>query len=371
MTTTPSYGRVGRFLNRQTWAIQEHVLDTMVEIVRMRAAGIELSQDEIRARIGTERQAPQTRSGGAVAVLPLAGVIGPKMNLFMEISGGTSLDQFMASFRELRDDAAVSAIVCSIDSPGGSVYMVPEAFAEIHAARGTKPLIAQVSPVCGSAALWIASAFDEIVITPSGDIGSIGCYMVHEDWSKANEQMGVKPTYVHYGEYKVEGNPDEALSDEATAYLQAEVDQVGQEFERAVAKGRGVSLSTVRDSFGRGRMLSAKAAKSVGLVDRIDTLEATLARLVSGRRSKSSASAVVLVPAPEASEPAETIKSSLSEVAAKEAARRAEIYASDEKSDFKADEPRDIDNRSDDHEPAALSEVDKTRMRLEIHERAH
>lgn len=335
MTNTNSYTRVGRFVNQQVWAIRESALDTIVEIVRMRAAGIEMSRDEVRARIGAG-EPPSARRAGAVAVLPLTGVIGPKMNMFMEISGGTSLEQFMGAFREMVADPGVTAIVADIDSPGGSVFMLPEAWAEIYAARGTKPLVAMVRPLCGSAALFIASAFEEIVCTPSGEIGSLGCYCVHEDWSKANEMAGVKPTYIHYGAYKVEGNPDEPLGDEALAHLQASVDAFGQEFEKAVAKGRGVSLAHVREHFGQGRMLTAKEAKAVNLVDRVATFEDTLGRLTGGRRRPASASAEAdgFVVADD---------------------QTPELAAVDAPALVAADEP-----------VSALTELDKTRMRLEL-----
>jgi len=347
MSQQTNYSRVGRFLNSHPWAIQEHVLDTMVEIVRMRASGIELSKDEIRARIGAGRETAQPRTVAQVGVLPLQGVIAPKMNMFMEISGGTSLEQFMASFRELRNDPSVAAIVCDVDSPGGSVFMLTEAWTEIYAARGDKPMVAVVRPVCASAALYIASAFDEIVCTPSGEVGSIGCYMVHEDWSKANEDAGVKPTYIAYGKYKVEGNPDEPLGDEALTYLQGEVDRLGQEFEAAVAKGRGISVKVVREQFGQGRMLSAKAAKAMGLVDRIDTFEATLTRVAGGRRARSGAAAAA---------------EGLPVVAAASTLESAPVVDPGVEASAAADAPS--------AGATVLSEVEKMRLQLETFERA-
>lgn len=359
-----SYGRVGRFLNSHPWAIQEHVLDTMVEIVRMRASGIELTQEEIRARIGAgrveaARPGASQPIGTQIGVLPLQGVIAPKMNMFTEISGGTSLEEFMHEFRELRDDASVSAIVCDIDSPGGSVFLLAEAWAEIFDARAVKPLVAVVRPSCGSAALYIASAFEEIVCTPSGEIGSIGCYMVHEDWSKANELAGVKPTYIAYGRYKVEGNPDEPLGDEALQFLQSRVDQCGQEFEAAVAKGRGVSVKVVREQFGQGRMLTAKEAKAVGLVDRVDTIENTLMRLAGGRRGRSGG--------------ASAERASVEEIRAD--AARLDAHDGDAAADapVEAAEPEPVAPVESALEPPAssgLSEVEAMRLRLENEERA-
>lgn len=285
-----SYGHVTRYVSRQVWALEEGKLDEIVEILRMRAAGITLSSDEIQARVGARAEAPGLTRRGGVAVLPLHGVLAPKMTMMTAISGGTSLERWQAEFLALVHDPSVSAIVCDIDSPGGSVHLLAETFTTVFEARGTKPLVAVVNPVCASAALYIAAAFEEIVCTPSGEVGSVGCYCVHEDWSKANELIGVKPTYISYGRFKVETNQDTPLEDEARQYLQTRVDQLGAEFERALAKGRGVSVTHVREQFGQGRMLFAKEAKAAGLVDRVATLTETLDRL-AGRRPRTASAA--------------------------------------------------------------------------------
>lgn len=283
----PQYRRVTRFVSEQVWALRESTLDTIVDVLRMRAAGIELSKEEIQARVGALVQpAPQTR--GSIAVLPLYGIIAPKMNMMIAYSGGTSLEAFMAKFRQYRDDSSISAIVVDVDSPGGSAFMLPETWKEIYESREAKPMTAVVNPTCGSAALFIASAFADLACTPSGEIGSLGCYCVHEDWSKANEMMGIKPTYVYAGDYKVELNPDEPLADDTKAYLQSLVDACYEDFVRAVAKGRDKTPAYVRENFGQGRMLLAKDAKAVGLVDRIASLDEVLMKLV-GRRGRSTA----------------------------------------------------------------------------------
>ena len=283
---------VGRFINQTFWAIREATLDIVVEIVRMRAAGITMSADEVRARIGAAeppRPVAVNAGGGTVAILPLCGVIGPKMNAFTQISGGTSLDKFMSRFRTYRDDPSVSAIVIDADTPGGSVYGVPEAADEIFASRGAKPIVAVVNPSCASAGLWITAQCSRVVCTPSGDYGSLGVFVVHEDWSKANEQMGYKPTYISFGEYKTEGNPDEPLADETRAYLQQQVDKVGKSFITAVARGRGVEFAKVRDTYGKGRMIMAGDALKIGMVDEINTIENVVAKLLGGRKRTSAA----------------------------------------------------------------------------------
>jgi ClpP class serine protease len=79
--------------------------------------------------------------------------------------------------------------------------------------------------------------------------------------------VGVKPTYISYGRYKTEGNPDEPLSSEAMGEIQARVDRYGRMFEEAVAANRGVPLAQVRSDYGQGRMLDADAAKRIASQD--------------------------------------------------------------------------------------------------------
>lgn len=284
--------RVSRYVSQKVWAIRESTLDVMVEILRMRAAGIELSQEEVQARIGAGPGRSTSNRYGAVGVLGLYGVISPRMNAFTSISGGTSLDIWMQHFRQLRDDQEVSGILIDGDTPGGNVHGLIEAADEIYKARAVKPITGIVHHMVASAGTWLMSACSDIVCVPSGEIGSIGCYMIHEDWSKANEKMGVKPTYISYGQYKTEGNFDNPIDDEALAYAQSQVNKVGQKFEKAVAKFRGVSVAKVRSDFGQGRLLMAEDALAVGLVDRIATFEDTLARMAGAkRRSMTAASA--------------------------------------------------------------------------------
>lgn len=291
-----TFTRVLRRLTEQPWAILPSSLETICAVVQARMDGIDLSADEKLAvqKMAAARQQPQ-QSDGAVGVLPLFGPIAARMNMFTEISGGTSMDAWMKDFRAMRDDPGVKSILLDVDSPGGEVALVPEAADEILASRGTKPIIALARPMMASAAYWLSAAADEIVVTPSGEVGSIGVVLMHADYSKQNEMAGVKPTYITYGDHKAEGNPDEPLTDETRQYLQEMVNAVGEQFVKFVAKARGVSVSTVKGEFGSGRMLRADRAVEVGAANRVGTYEKTLAQMV--RQRVGGAKATVTVPA--------------------------------------------------------------------------
>ena len=275
----------------QPWAILPSVYAVMCEVIRARAEGHRLTAAEIQERIGAAPVRAGAARNGPVAVIPLFGILAQRMNLMTAMSGGTSTELFGRAFQAALADPEVSAIVIDIDSPGGSVFGVAELGQLIYDARGQKPVIAQANSQAASAAYWVASQADEIVVTPSGEVGSIGVIAHHQDISVAEEMQGVKDTLVTYGDNKAIANPFEPLSESAQAYLQKRADEYGVMFDQAVARGRGVSAARVRAKFGQGLMFGAEEAVKLGMADRVGTLQQTLDRLTGRRSARSGARA--------------------------------------------------------------------------------
>lgn len=287
MAEALKYARILRAVCETTWAIQPQRLADILDVLAFKAAGGELSADEIRQYIGVDDKRAGPRSAeaaGGIAVLSLRGIISHRIEQVQNISGpgGTSVEGFRRRFREALASADVSGIVVDVDSPGGSVEGVPELAAEIREARGKKPMIAVANTLAASAAYWIGSAFDELSATASGEVGSVGVWTAHDDFSEALAAEGIKRTYIHAGKYKVEANPYAPLSDEARAFLQKRVDEVYGEFVAGLASNRGVAQKRVREEYGEGRVFGAQEALSRGMVDRIETLEQAIERMRSG-----------------------------------------------------------------------------------------
>ena len=284
------YPHVVRYVRDTPWAVQPQVLATITELLAFRAGGGRLTRTEIEARLGVSAAAPGNggqvgrASAGAVAVIPLHGVVVPRAGMFDDVSGLTSLDRFGARFREAMNDERVGSILLHIDSPGGVVDGVPEMAAEIMDARGVKPVVAIADAMAASAAYWIAVAADELVVTPSGEVGSIGVFSSHVDWSGFEEMQGIKTTLIAAGKYKVEANPFEPLSDDARAAIQARVDDYYGMFVKGVATARGRKASEVRGGFGEGRVVGARDAVAMGMADRVADFRQTVTAMASGRR---------------------------------------------------------------------------------------
>lgn len=270
------------------WPIMPEKMDAICGFLELAAAGLHVDAetiDRVAARNKDQRASVTSQS---VAVLPVYGTISQRMDIMSDVSGGTSTDALGREFDRLIKDPDVSAIVFDVDSPGGNYYGTPELATKIYESRGQKPIVAQVNSLAASAAYWIASAADEIVMSPSADAGSIGVMAVHYDMSAANDEAGVKPTYIFSGQYKVEANPDEPLSDEAMAEIQRRVNEAGDVFTRQVARNRGVKPSVVRSQFGQGRIFGAADAIDRSMANRENTLEETVARLQSRKPRKTS-----------------------------------------------------------------------------------
>jgi signal peptide peptidase SppA len=278
-----SYPHITRLVMEQPWAILPGTLAAIRELVVMRANGERFTDEEIQERIGAgpaRRSASRSTTGGAndVAVIPIYGSIVPKANIMTEISGGTSVADLRGAFMQAMADPDIGAVVFDVDSPGGLTDQMPEFAADIRSQRGKKPVLAVSNTMMASAAYWIASQADEVAVSPSSLTGSIGVFAAHDDLSAASEQVGVKTTLISAGKYKTEGNPYEALSDDARGHIQDLVDSAYGMFTADVAKGRRVAVDSVRSGYGEGRVLDAKSAVKVGLADRVATLPQTISR---------------------------------------------------------------------------------------------
>jgi signal peptide peptidase SppA len=274
------YQHVLSYIASHLWAMDPAKLHELLAVVAYRAAGHTFTPEEIQARIGDGAGSQRASSSGGVAVIPIRGVIANRMGAMDDTSGGTSCEAIGRMIDHVASDASIGTIVYDVDSPGGTVEGVTELAAKMFALD--KRQIAMVNGMCCSAAYWLASQADEIVSMPSSRTGSVGVFCAHEDLSAALEKEGIKVTVISAGKFKIEQLPVAPLSDEARAHLQARVDETYALFVRDIARGREVKASEVRGGFGEGRALSAKDALAAGMIDRIGSMQDTIARL-SGR----------------------------------------------------------------------------------------
>ncbi len=230
-----------------------------------------LAIDDARALHQAREDANAVRAPTQVAVVPLMGALFPRGRY------GGSMEAFRGALAQAVANPDVGAIVLDVDSPGGTYAGTPETAAAVRAAAQVKPVTAVVDSLCASAAYYIASQAAQLVVTPSAEVGSIGTLAIHADFSQAYEREGIAVTIIRDPPFKAEGNPFEPLSDEARAHLQGDVSGATADFHRAVAQGRRVSLTKVREDFGKGRTVGAHRAVELGMADRVGSMSDVLA----------------------------------------------------------------------------------------------
>jgi len=275
-----NYDHLASFAVTSPWALEPEMLAVVVDILTRRLAGEDTHLD-VSALAPPRRDLLTGEQPKGVAVIPMHGVIAPKISMFSEMSGGTTFQQATQQLREAVASKDVGSIVLDWDSPGGNVQGADEFAHEMLKARAVKPVVSQVNYRMCSAAYWTGACATEIVASPSGVVGAIGVFSIHDDLSKALEHRGIKRTYLAKGKFKVDGNETAALSEDTKAHFLDEMEVPYTKFVNAVAHGRGVSPAAVRSGFGEGRAVQADKALELGMVDRIATLDDTVARLTS------------------------------------------------------------------------------------------
>ncbi|MDC9591606.1 S49 family peptidase, partial [Xenorhabdus sp. XENO-10] len=115
----------------------------------------------------------------------------------------------------------------------------------------------------------IASAADRIIVPRTGGVGSVGVIVIHCDWSQHIKEDGLKVSIITYGDRKAESNPYVPLTDEAKAAIQHDVDAMGQLFVTTVARNRGITEKTIRDT--QAACYLAAEGVQLGLADVVAT----------------------------------------------------------------------------------------------------
>ncbi|MBS9442490.1 S49 family peptidase [Photorhabdus heterorhabditis] len=213
-----------------------------------------------------------------IAVIPIQGTLVQKLGSLRPYSGMTGYDGIRQSFLTALYDPEVKGICLDIDSPGGEVAGCFDLVDEIYSARGTKPIHAILTESAYSAAYALASAADKIHVPRTGGVGSIGVIVIHCDWSQRIKEDGLQVTIITYGDRKAESNPYVPLTDQAHSAIQDDVDAMGKLFVSTVARNRGISEKTIRDTQA-ACFLAAEGVK-LGLADEVITPDAAFRQLL-------------------------------------------------------------------------------------------
>ncbi|GJD98106.1 S49 family peptidase [Methylobacterium isbiliense] len=262
------------------WAMEEGALTGLLEVA---AREHQVTPEALSAyRAEALKRAERATFRDGVAILNVEGPLFKRANLMTELCGATSYDVLMRDLQAAIDDGDVRSILLNVDSPGGEASGVGEFAAAVRAVRGKKPVVAYAGDLAASAAYWIASAADRIVIGQGAALGSIGVRASLPDARERDARSGVRrhEFVSSQSPFKV----SDPATEEGKARIQRRVDALAQVFVVAVAENRSTTVAHVLSTFGKGDVLIGQAAIDAGMADGFGTFESVLASLARGEQ---------------------------------------------------------------------------------------
>jgi ClpP class serine protease len=215
---------------------------------------------------------------GSIAVVPVFGAIVQHPSLLTYYGLATSTEQLRAEIAAAQADPQIAGVLLRINSGGGSVNGVPSLAAFMRKIRGSFPVWGHADSYALSAAQWILASCGNAYASPLGCVGSIGVVYEHMSVAGQDEKEGRKRTLIRMPSRKQEAWDGADLSPEARAHIEHLATLAYNAFVADVAKGRGVSVETVRSGvWGEGAIVDAAAASRAGMLDGVMSFDETLA----------------------------------------------------------------------------------------------
>lgn len=254
----------------QPWLMLPAALDSLLAIADRHG-----DPEALEARLGRpldNTRAVTLRDG--VAIIPVNGPIMRYANLFTRISGATSTQELATDLQTALDDPKVKAIVLNIDSPGGHASGINELADMVYAARGRKPIKAYSGGTIASAAYWIGSAADELVLDDTALAGSIGTVLE----VVLREAREGEKRYTITSSNAPNKRPD-LETEEGRAVISKTIDSLEGVFISRVARNLGVTPEQVPAMGDHGGLKVGAEAVESGLAHRLGSLESLIAEL--------------------------------------------------------------------------------------------
>lgn len=176
---------------------------------------------------------------------------------------------------EIKDyakDPSVKAIVLRIDSPGGAVAPSQEIYEEVRKAVAKKKVVVSMGSLAASGGYYISSPASRIIANPGTLTGSIGVIMEIPNIEGLMNKVGVKTEVIKSGKHKDMASVFRGVGKEERLILQGVIDDVHEQFIKAVAEGRKMPVDEVR-KLADGRIFTGQQALKAGLVDELGNLD--------------------------------------------------------------------------------------------------
>lgn len=178
----------------------------------------------------------------------------------------------------LADDDNVSGLVLRVNSPGGSAFASEQIWESLQYFKSKgKPLYVSMGDYAASGGYYISCGADSIFADACTITGSIGVFGLIPDLSGLlTDKFGITFSTVETNANGASASITGPLSEQQRIAMQKGVEDIYDLFTGRVAEGRHMSQDSVK-AIAEGRVWIASRAKEIGLVDRIGSLDQTVA----------------------------------------------------------------------------------------------
>ena len=168
------------------------------------------------------------------------------------------LRDFVEALQAAAEDDSVVAMVARINPQGMGMAQIDELREAVALFRRSgKPAVAwadtfgEVLPANG--AYYLATAFDEVYIQPSGDVGLTGLSIESPFVRGALEKLAVEPFWSTRYEYKSAGNifTESEFTEPEREALEALLGSIFDHMVETMSESRGIPADTLRALIGR------------------------------------------------------------------------------------------------------------------------
>lgn len=178
----------------------------------------------------------------------------------------------ISEIKEYVKDQSIKAIIIRVDSPGGAVAPSQEIYEEIKKAVAKKKVVVSMGSVAASGGYYVSAPANKIVANPGTLTGSIGVIMEIPNIEGLMDKIGIKTEVIKTGRHKDMASIFRKLGKEEKDILQNILDDVHEQFIKAVSEAREMPIEKVRE-LADGRVFTGRQAIDAGLVDELGNLE--------------------------------------------------------------------------------------------------
>jgi protease-4 len=215
-----------------------------------------------------------------VLVLELTGPIGVSSAREGLHSTEGTLERLEDILALAEKDKAIKGVILKIDSPGGSVTASDLVHRRLgqYKAKHKLPVVACITQVGTSGAYMAALAADRIVALPASYVGNIGVIRMGVSVGGLLDKLGIKDETLTTGKYKDTGNPLRSMTeDERKLVSDSFLMEAYRDFLAKVKAGRPAITEADLKVAGDGRVLNARQAYELHLIDKVGYYEDALA----------------------------------------------------------------------------------------------